>query len=174
MNQQAYDAIKQAWKLTVKTRALCPVADASAIGIKGYISPRWYQNHGEVYRVNLSNPLTAEDVEELGQIGAFVNRSFVIMMAAVLEANGVVPYRTDPDRTKPGGDHAQLTKWLRNRFAHGAWGYDDGIDSHKETWDLLKALFPNDAGDTPRFVLSIGKILEPLKDGVLDYVRSAT
>lgn len=174
MNQAAHDAIKKAWALTVKARALCPVAAPSAIGSKGYVSPPWYQARGAVYFVNLAQPLTAPDVQELTEIAGFVNRSFVISMAAILEANGVVPYQTNPDRTKDGGDHAQLTKCLRNRFAHGEWLYDAGDSRHAETRELLEKLFPDGAASGPGFVISIDSVLEPLKDGVLAYINAAT
>jgi len=174
MNQTAYDAIEEVWTLTIKARALCPYTTESAIGMKGYISPGWYQVHGAVYFVNLADPLTASDVKELNQIGSFVNHSFVIAMASILEANGVVPYRGDPDRTKPGGDHVQLTKWLRNRFAHGEWVYDANNPKHFETRRLLEELFPNGAAGGPGFITSIDSILEPLKDRVLTYIRETT
>jgi hypothetical protein len=124
--------------------------------------------------VNLAKPLTAADVAELNQIGSFVNRSFVISIAAVLETNGVVPYRADPDRTKPGGDHVQLTKWLRNRFAHGEWVYDANKPKHVETRKLIDNLFPSGATGGAGFITSIDSILEPLKDGVLAYIRATT
>ena len=174
MNQSAFDAIEQIWSLTVKARALCPYADNSAIGMNGYISPPWYQSHGAVYFVNLAQPLTAVDVDELIQIGNFVNRSFVISMAAILEAHGVVPYRANPDRTQPGGDHVQLTKWLRNRFAHGEWQYDANKPTHVDTRNLLLQLFPSAAAGGPSFVLSIDTILEPLKNDVLTYIQAVT
>lgn len=174
MNQVAYDAIVEAWALTVKARALCPHTDASAIGLVGYISPNWYQARGAVYFVNLAQALTATDVRELNQIGSFVNRSFVISMAAILETNGVVPYGCNRDRTKAGGDHAQLTKWLRNRFAHGEWVYNASDPRHVKTRQLIETLFPNGAAGGPGFVTSIDSILEPLKEGVLAYIHAVT
>jgi len=174
MNKSAFDAIEQIWTATVKARALCPSVDKSAVGIKGYYSPSWYQAHGALYFVNLAKPLTEEDVNELIEIGYFINCSFVISMAAILEAHGVVPYGNNPDRTKPGGDHVQLTKWLRNRFAHGQWNYDASNEKHVETNDLIVELFPNAGADGPRFVVSIDSVLEPLKDGVLEYIQAMT
>lgn len=174
MNEAAYAAVEQAWALTVKARALCPYADQSAIGLAGYRSPPWYCERGAVYFVNLAQPLTAGDVQELIEIGGFVNRSFVIYMAAILEEHGVVPYRANPNRSIEGGDHAQLTKWLRNRFAHGEWDYDARDSRHVETRQLLEALFPEGSAKWSGFVTSIDDILEPLKDGVLAYIRAAT
>jgi hypothetical protein len=172
MNEAAYLAIEEAWKLTVKTRALCPIADNSATGMTGYISPPWYQAHGATYFVNLAEPLTATDIEELRQIGNFVNRSFVISIVAILEEYRVVPYQHNPDRSREGGDHVQLAKWLRNRFAHGEWQYDASNEKHRETRKLLARLFPEAASGKSGFVTSIDGILEPLKDGVLTYIRS--
>ena len=174
MNEAAYRAVEEVWALTVKSRALCPCAGESAIGQPGYLSPPWYRERGAVYFVNLAQPLTADDVRELRQIGFFINRSFVISMAAVLEEYGVVPYKCKPDCSKEGGNHVQLTKWLRNRFAHGQWEYDPNNTDHVETRNLLEELFPEGAAKGKGFVTSIDDILEPLKDGVLAYIRATT
>lgn len=174
MNQIAYDAIISAWELTIKARALCPYTDASAIGMASYSSPGWYQARGAAYFVQPAQPLTAEDVKEINRIGEFVNRSFIISMAAILEANSVVPYKKTPDRTKPGGNHAQLTKRLRHHFAHGEWVYNPNDDKHIKTRQLLEDLFSTGTMGNPGFVVSIDTILEPLKDGVLEYIRFAT
>lgn len=174
MNEVGYNAIERLWDSTVKARALCPFTDSSAVGFTGYISPGWYQNRGAIYFVNLAEPLKPEDVQELNHIGSFINRSFVISMMAVLEEHGVVPYKSDPDRSKNGGDHVQLTKWLRNRFAHGEYEYDASKNTHVETSNLLRTLFPDRAAGSPNFGTPIDAVLEPLKDGVLVYIRAAT
>ena len=171
MNEAAYNAIERLWDSTVKARALCPCTDSKAVGLTGYISPEWYQKRGAIYFVNLAAPLKFEDVQELNHIGSFINRSFVISMMAVLEEHGV---RSPIDRFKNGGDHVQLTKWLRNRFAHGEYEYDANNKMHVETSDLLKKLFPGRAASGPNFGTPIDSILEPLKDGVLAYIRAAT
>lgn len=173
MNEAAYEAVNKTWERTVKARALCPYTDASAVGKSGYLSPSWYRDHGAVYFVNLIQPLSAADVKELNQIASFINRSFVISMAAILEEYGVVPYKTNPDCTKQGGDHVQLTKWLRNRFAHGEWEYDNSDAKHVETRQLLEKLFPDECSKSPGFVISIDTVLEPLKKEVLAYIRAA-
>jgi hypothetical protein len=79
----------------------------------GYISPEWYRARGAIYFVNLAQPLTATDVEELRQISSFVNRNFVISMATILEEYGVIRSGHELDRSREEGDHAQLTRWLR-------------------------------------------------------------
>ncbi|MCX6027650.1 MAG: hypothetical protein NTY23_15625 [Chloroflexi bacterium] len=174
VNEAAYRAVEKVWALTIKARALCPYAGESAVGQRGYASPAWYRARGAVYFVDLAQPLTDGDVRELNEIGGFLNRSFVVSMAAVLEEYGVVPYRANPDRSKEGGDHAQLTKWLRHRFAHGEWEYDAGDPEHVKTRQLLEELFPEEAKKGTGFLTSIDGILEPLKNGVLAYIRAAT
>jgi len=174
MSKDAIRAVEKLWSLTVKSRALCPYASDSAIGSCGYLSPPWYRKRGAVYFVNLAQPLTADDVKELRQIGEFINRSLIISMAAVLEEHGVVPYRGTPDCSKKGGKHAKLAKRLRNHFAHGEWVYDANDSNHVETRNLLLELFPDGGGKGLGFVTSIDEILEPLKDGVLAYIRAVT
>jgi hypothetical protein len=174
MHEEAYRAIEEAWTLTVKTRALCPYIDDSAIGKTGYLSPPWYRARSATYFVNLAQPLTGADVEQLRQIGNFVNRSFIISMVAILEAYRVVPYRHNPDPSREGADYVRLTKCLRNRFAHGEWQYNASNRKHRKTRELLERLFPEVASGGSGFVTSIDGILEPLKDGVLTYIRSAS
>jgi hypothetical protein len=174
MNRDASEAVQAAWRHLVKSRALCPYTTPEAVGASGYLSPPWYQQRGAVYFVSLAAPLSNADVSELNEIGSFLNRSFVITMAAILEDSGVVPYGCSPDRGLNGGDHAQLTKWLRNRFAHGKWDYDPSDVLHVETRGLLESLFPTAAAQGPGFVLSIDEVLEPLKDGVLKYIAAAS
>lgn len=152
---------------------MCPCADSSAVGLTGYNSSEWYQNRGANYFVNLAAPLKPEDVQELNYIGRFINRSFVISMMAVLEEHRVVPCGSGPDRSKNGGDHVQLTKWLRNRFAHGEHEYNASKTKHVETSNLLKRLFSDRAASSPNFGTPIDTVLEPLKDGVLAYIRAA-
>jgi hypothetical protein len=165
-------AIEAAWTRLVKTRALCPYVDSSAVGMSGYLSPEWYRVRGASYFVNLASPLSEADVTQLHDVAESVNRSFIVDLAAILEERGVVPYGSSPVRSLPGGDHVQLIKWLRNRFAHGDWQYDAGNPRHVETRTLLEAVLPDAAADGPGFVTSIDKALEPLKEGALEYVRA--
>jgi hypothetical protein len=174
VNPVACDAIERAWVLTMKARSLCPTIDDSGIGKSCFESPPWYRARGESNTVHLSRPLTPEDVRDFNDAGQFINRSFVITMAAILEAFDIVPSRTPPDRNRKGGDHTQLTQWLRNRFAHGEWNYVATNPKHRETWELLVELFPRSAPKSPSFVMSINEILAPLKNGVLDYIRDCS
>src|SRR5690348_9168864 len=113
LNDAAYKAIEDLWAQTVKARALCPYQDMSAVGTSGYNSPPWYQQRGATFFVNQATKLTPSDVQELLQIARSINCSFVVSMASVLETHDIVRSGDPPDRNKEGGDHAQLTKWLR-------------------------------------------------------------
>jgi hypothetical protein len=174
MNRKAYDEIERAWQACVKVRALCPSASEDAIGSIVYQSPGWYRARGVNYFVRSDEPLTADGLVSLREMTAFVNRSFIIVMAAILEAHDVVPYRTAPDRSREGGHHVQLVKWLRNRFAHGEFEYDPDNELHLETRELMEELLP--AVNHPErqgFPAAIDSVLEPLKDGVLHYIASS-
>jgi hypothetical protein len=147
----AYKAIEKLWASTVKARALCPLIDETAIGLDGYISSPWYQARGAVYFVNHAEPLTAKDVKELNYIGSFINRSFIISLVALLEEHKVVLFGSGPDTSKDGGNHVKLTKLLRH------------IPKY------FKRVFPN---RDLSLSIPIDAVLEPLKDGVLAYIRA--
>ncbi|MFC2105250.1 hypothetical protein ACFLS0_00610 [Candidatus Bipolaricaulota bacterium] len=173
MNQVAVDAIEKAWMRTVKARALCPYTDDRMIGASAFASPSWYKERGVEFFVKPAKELTVEDISELRGIGTFINRSFVITICAILEETGVCKYLTDPDSSKQGGEHVQLAKWLRNRFAHGEWEYDDTDGRHVETLQLQRKLFPVTSA-VDEFATSIDKVLEPLKAGVIEYIKATT
>lgn len=167
----AYKAIEKLWASTVKARALCPLIDETAIGLDGYISSPWYQARGAVYFVSHAEPLTAKDVKELNYIGNFINRSFIISLVAVLEEHEVVLFGSGPDTSKDGGNHVKLTKLLRHSFAHGAYEYDVSNDKQKQIPKYFKRVFPN---RDLSLSIPIDAVLEPLKDGVLAYIRATT
>jgi hypothetical protein len=174
MNDAAFSAIEEAWELTIKARALCPFTGELAVGTSGYLSPPWYRARGATYFVNLAEPLSSTDAAELREVGSFINRSFIISMAAILEDHGVIPYGKSPNTLLEGGGHAQLVKLLRHRFAHGEWEYDPADRMHRSVRSLMEELLPDGASRGPGFVTSIDGVLEPLKDGVLAYIKSST
>ena len=174
MNADAFNAIEEAWQLTVKARALCPYVSESAIGTKFIASPGWYRAHSASYVVALPKELSEDDANELREVGGFVNRSFIISMVAILEEHQVVPSGVSPDRSLNGGYHVQLVKWMRNLFAHGDWAFDQNNAKHRKTRALLEKLVPLMVGTDPGFPTPIDAVLEPLKDGVLQYIQAAT
>jgi len=173
VDQGAYDAVEQAWRAFIKVRALCPSANEAAIGSSSYVSPGWYRARGVTYFVQPERPMTHQDFLELKQMTSFVNRSFVVAMAAIIEAYGVVPYGAEPDPALEDAEYVRLTKWLRNRFAHGEIDLDPQNPRHVETRQLLEKLLPEGAAAGEGFPASIDTVLEPLKDGVLRYVWAA-
>lgn len=108
-------------------------------------------------------------------MSSFVNRSFVIMMAAILEVYGLKA--SNDSRPRPGEPIADvhfalLTRWLRNCFAHSQHEFDPANPKHVETRQLLERLLPAGAAVAPGFPTPIDTVLEPLKDGVLRYIAS--
>ena len=172
MDDGAYKAIQNAWQQTIKARAFCPYTSDDAVGITKYQSPTWYSNHGATYFIEHARPLTLEDVHEQRQIGGFINRSFIIYMVAILEEHEVIYYNRSIDTSLNGGEYVQLAKWLRNRFAHGEWQYNSSIKKHRKTRKLLEKLFPDAVSDKTGFVISIDGVLEPLKEGILEYIKT--
>ncbi|MBN1460112.1 MAG: hypothetical protein JXA57_11270 [Armatimonadetes bacterium] len=170
MDSSAREAIETSWNAFIHVRALCPAARQSFAGKTSYQSPPWYRMRGASYTVTVPSEIDQEHLDRLREGASFVNRSFVITMAAILEEYGVVPYRVDPDRSLEGGDHVQIVKWLRNRYAHGEYEYDENNGYHVQTRELLEATLHCMSANSDGFRASIDSVLEPLKDGVLRYI----
>jgi len=67
--------------------------------------------------------------------------------------------------------YVQLLKKLRNLFAHGdPQSFDPTDKFQSEAAPLFEKLFPG----IPKFGLDIDKVLEPLKDQVLDFIKNET
>ena len=171
MNQVAYDAIVEAWEITKLVRSIFPSTSYSEGSLTELESPDWYQAEGTGGQVKFLNPVTGK---MLNSTGKFVNESFVIYMMAILEEFKIVPYNTAPDDSTDAGKLVKLTKWYRNRFAHGESKFDSNKDMHKETRALFEVLFPELAKTTSGFPTSIDTVLPKLKNGVLEYIRTTT
>lgn len=172
MDPSTHEIVQALWRHTVKARALCPSATETAIGITSYASPEWYRARGASYVVQLPGEMGVSDLQEMNESGSFINRSFVISLAAVLEESGVAPKGRAIDRSIDGGDHVQLIRWMRNAFAHGQWHFEAQNPDHVRIRSLFENLFPEVARQAPGFVISIDGVLEPLKDGALSYIRA--
>lgn len=175
MNSEAHKAIEDAWDALVRVRAVCPSATEAALGTEIYQSPPFYREHGVNFIVKSDGPLTREGLAVLREMTAFVNRSFVIVMAAILEAHDLAVGDYKPKGVGDGRDHALLVKWLRNRFAHGEFMYDPNEQKHIEARRLLEDLIPKtkEAAYQGLFPAAIDVVLEPLKDGVLRYIAAS-
>ena len=175
MNPEAHKAIEDAWVALVRIRALCPSATEDAIDTEIYQSPPFYREHGMNFIVKLDGPLTSEGLALLKEMTAFINRSFFIVMAAILEAHDLAVRDNIPNGAGDGRDHALLVKWLRNRFAHAEFMYDPNEQKHVETRQLLEELIPKtkEAAYQGFFPAAINVVLEPLKDGVLRYIDAS-
>ena len=169
MNQVVYNAIAEAWEVTKLVRSIFPSTLYPEGNFTELESPSWYQAEGTGGQVKFFNPVTGK---MFNNIGKFVNESFAIYMMATLEEFGIVPYNTKPDENRKGGELVKLTKWYRNRFAHGESKFDPSKDTHKETRALFEKLFPKLANTTSGFPTPIDTVLPKLKDGVLEYIRA--
>jgi hypothetical protein len=177
----AYQAIADAWEAFTRVRALCPSAEPERIvGRTEYVSPSWYRARGITYHVRQDHEFTDDDFATLQRMTAFVNRSFVIHMAATLEHYGVVPSGKSftPDPNDHGAVCVKVVKELRNCFAHGSLEYDPNCSRHVKTRKLLQQVAPLTKGrkldpeNIRYFPAAIDKVLEPLKDGVLGYIAA--
>ena len=172
MNPAAYDAIEQAWEITKLVRSVFPSTPYAEGTFTEYESPSWYkEKEGTGGRISFFNPVPSKMLNETGK---FVNESFIIYMMAILEEFGIVPYNTQPDESRKGGEYVKLTKWYRNRFAHGESKFNPSKETHKETRAIFEKLFPELADITTGFPTSIDTVLPKLKDRVLEYIRATT
>jgi hypothetical protein len=80
---------------------------------------------------------------------------------------------TVAQRARPGSDHVRLVRRLRNHFAHGDRRLDAKKKGHPETWKLLAEVFPGRAARRPTFDVPIDEVLEPLVEGVLEFIRAS-
>jgi len=119
--EAACEAIEKAWKLTQRIRGLCPSTNnpQSLVGQMGYRSGGWYRERSIDFIVRLPRPMTLDDAQNLNLMGTFVNTSFIITMAAILEGYEFTPYGDSVNKSKECWEFALLTKWLRNYFVHG-------------------------------------------------------
>lgn len=156
------------WNDLLRVRSAFPTLSKDVIGAKHFPDTApFYQRKGFHLPIFFPEPLTQETIDEINQIGAWINESYVIRLCALLEYNKVLP-KKGKDRINKnlvGHDKIDILRRLRNALVHHSGTYNPTDAESRKLYNRMVAKFslPSDS-QTPanRFLVHIDKFLEPV------------
>ncbi len=72
--------IERQWVDLLRVRSTFPTMKNNLIGLQKFSTAPYYQNKGHNIEFQFSNPLTSEKIDEINQIGRWINESYVIRL----------------------------------------------------------------------------------------------
>ena len=161
------------------SRAVFPHMQENMIGAKDCHTAPYYQNLGFNITFSFAEPLTAESVAEIDEIGHWINQNFVVRLCALLEFYKVIGPEDSGIKINhqlDGHDEVDITRRLRNEFAHTAGEYDPADPKARELYERIVNKFSLGTESNPeiggKFPIPIDKVLIPLAEGCKHYIKA--
>lgn len=165
--------IEEQWEILLNCRSVFPYVTQSHIGEKSLTTAPYYSVRGYNLRFQFSEPLTKGRVEQLVEIGYWINQSYVIRLCVTLEVNQITQ---KIDEGIPGHKKVEILEALRNKFAHSPGRYNPRKPKNRKLYATVVDHFSLDeeeySGDPGSFYpIPIDSVLEPLTKGCVRYIK---
>ena len=158
-------------------RSVFPRLDKSMVGRKEFQAPEYYRGLGYSTVVKLSEPMTAAFIDNMFELGNWLNESFIVRLHGVMEANGLIGKTTGIDQVCDGWEEVDLMRRLRREIAHGSSGYDKDDPKKVKLYERIVDHFqlPNDYSylEVEKYPIGVGSVLVPMSEGCKRYAAAA-
>jgi hypothetical protein len=157
-------------------RAMFPAITNEMAGQTEFPTAPFYQERGFFVTFKFSMPLTAERIEEISQIGRWVNQSFVIRLYALLESHQVIPPNGQGriNQQLDGHEEVDIIRRLRRILAHTSGRYNFADPEERKLYEKIVGKFSIEAesSETAReFPVPIDALLL-LAEGCKRYIQA--
>jgi len=157
------------WDKFLRCRSHFPCVSPTMAGQRCIPTAPYYEAEGLEGTYILNHDLTLGMIDELNDIGHWLNQNLVVRLYAILDHHNVVD---SIEEEYDGWRYVSLTRWLRNYFVHQS-GFYDPIDSdHEKTMQEMGDLLHIGVEGREEFPLPIDEVLRPLLEGCKMFVRN--
>ena len=160
----------------LNSRAMFPHMKANMIGVTHCATAPFYQNRGFDIIFSFAEPLTTQRIDEINEIGHWINQNYVVRLCALLESYNVISRGRSINTQLDGHNEVDILRRLRNEFAHTSGWYDPTDPEEKRLREKIIEHFSLKADNHPetdgKFPIPIDKVLVPLTEGCKRYVRA--
>jgi len=160
------DEIEQQWDYHLMTRAVFYSKFSEADDY--YESPVFYQHNGFDFKIRLPKNKSDRWENAAKGIGTWLNQNFVIRLYGILDSKKIRSIKDKPDIIK-------LIEILRqNVGAHSSGRKVSKKSELKKATNLINSLFNQNINiqEIDSFILSVDTVLEPMKNQVINYIKS--
>ena len=157
------------WDKFFRCRSHFPCVSPTMEGQRCIPTAPYYEAEGLEVTYVLNQDLTLDMIDELNDIGHWLNQNLVVRLYAILDHHNVVD---SIEEEYDGWRYVSLTRWLRNYFSHQSGFYNPNDPDHKKTMQEMGDLLHIDIEGREEFPLLIDKVLHPLLEGCKKFVRN--
>jgi hypothetical protein len=136
-------------------------------------APEYYRQLGYNVSVKLSQPMTAEFIDGLFELGHWLNENFLTRLWAILESNQIVSKTSKIDQALEHWRDVELLRRLRNKIGHGSGTYDHADAEKKKLFDAIVQYYNVPEGysyfEVEKYPIGVGQVLVPMAHGCKRY-----
>ncbi len=155
------------WDKFKQCRAHFPCVSKTMVGQKCVPTAPYYVAQGFQITYVLNQELTLEMVDQLNEIGHWLNQNFVFRLYAILDYHNVV---NSIEQDIDGWKYVNVLRWLRRYFSHQSGHFDENEKEHQTTMQEINDLLGVNVDGHEDFPLPIDKVLHPLMEGCKRFV----
>ena len=161
----------------LRTRAVFPAIDESAVGHSSFPTAPYYQQAGIHIKFWFAEPITLNQVQTINSIGHWMNQNFAIRLCALLEYHGVIPTQSQGKLNKslPGFQDVNIVRRLRNVLTHTSGRYNTSDAEERRLYETMVTHYRVEGADSAtatEFPLSIDAVLVPMARGCQEYAQT--
>lgn len=168
--------IDRQWNDLLRVRSMFPTMKDNLIGAKQLSTAPFYQKRGLSVEFQFSQPLTHESIDEINEIGRWINESYAIRLCAFLEFHGIIPKEGQGhiNMSLEGHEELDILRRLRNQLLHRSGQYSpDNPDSRRLYERMVKhfSLKTESSTTASKYPVHIDGFLQPLTDACKRYIQ---
>jgi hypothetical protein len=139
-------------------------------------APEYYRQLGYTVSVKLSQPMTAEFIKGLFDLGHWLIENFVTRMWAILESNQIVSKTGKIDQALENWRDVDLLRRLRNKIGHGSGTYEPADADKKKLFDAIVQYYNVPEGysyfEVEKYPIGVKQVLVPMAHGCKKYAAA--
>jgi len=170
--------IERQWQDLLRVRSMFPTMTDDLIGKCRVCTAPFYRLKGLPVELLFKQPLTRESIEEINQIGQWINESYVIRLCAVLEFHRIIPREGQGriNKCQEGHEEVDILRRVRNELVHRSGQYNPQDPESRKLYERMVEKFSlNTEGSATAttYPVHIDRFLEPITDACKRYVRGS-
>jgi len=168
--------IDRQWQDLLRVRSMFPTMKEDLVGAYNVSTAPFYQLKGLAVKLQFTQPLTSETIEEINQIGRWINESYVIRLCALLEFHGIIPQKGQGciNKCMEGHEEVDILRRLRNELVHRSGQHNPDDRENRKLYERMVQHFSlktKSSTTASKYPVQIDRLLQPLTSACKRYVQ---
>lgn len=170
-SNELLEYIDNLWKKFNNCRAHFPYIPKEAKWKMEARTAPCYIQQGFDIKFVFTKEISEEEIKRINEVGHWINQNAIIHLCAILESFHVISDTITINFELGGAEQLNITRRLRNCFAHSSGKYKADKSYHCKTLILMKEKLGISIEGCTDWPLSIDTVIQPLFEGCIKYVK---